>query len=981
MCDFHGGVKNLTQVDQQQEEAVQLMDTSVAVPGFDPNASDESQRVKFLCSFSGTILPRPQDGKLRYVGGETRIVSVPRDIRYEDLMAKMRELFEGASVLKYQQPDEDLDALVSVVNDDDVANMMEEYEKSGTGDGFTRLRLFLFAHPEQDGCLLHFGDGDERENERRYVDALNSLNESPGMGSFDDIHAAEQYFNQMNLGNLTIPHLDSGQLQQAVNQRYNEMEAPWSPAYYSPRQHGNVDQRHVLEFSTSPSSSRYQMPYTEDYNRSSINAHSLYEHPAPYTDNLALAPPVCVVNEKAGFPGNILQAPNVYEGNSSVCDHCRMPYQRNPVYPDSSWKPGDQPHVEPSNAGNGYLHASSACAECPPNREAYLLNSDSNLPPQYYYRDQNDPRSLYTELHGQERGWVSPHPPPSPWADQEPIRHISVSGRLPDGYIVENGINIPLGHVNACDGLHVQSHYMHHDNPRFTRPGVEFGSQNFQEQALAPGSQVHPPSVEDRGGIRYGNPAYAFQGPHGHIHSAPVWRNPHSPMPGGPSYDTPVSNQLVNGSVPVGFIRGAVEVNSTVRPVLENQNPWGESLQKPLAFDGSPAMDYSLTLGKFAPVALEGHHPQQVEPIQSTASPLRPSISGNSLPMSVPTLLIDDKCSNVIDPEAGSRNDTESTMSVRVNENHSLEGGDEKSNGTVGKSSPVIENVDKRSDDAASSASIKSNAPEAVDDNSDSLKVHEVTPSISQKQPNVELDFLPELIESVKEKAVENLKEVKDKVQQETGLDSEQKDAAIENVENNKDGVDTNADLELDNDNDVDHSEIELTKAEAEALERGLQTIKNEDLEEIRELGSGTYGSVFHGKWKGSDVAIKRIKASCFAGKPSERERLIADFWKEALTLSSLHHPNVVSFYGVVRDGPDGSLATVTEFMVNGSLKQFLQKKDRTIDRRKRLIIAMDTAFGMEYLHGKNIVHFDLKCENLLVNMRDPHRPVCKVDW
>ncbi|KAG2323878.1 hypothetical protein Bca52824_006606 [Brassica carinata] len=159
----------------------------------------------------------------------------------------------------------------------------------------------------------------------------------------------------------------------------------------------------------------------------------------------------------------------------------------------------------------------------------------------------------------------------------------------------------------------------------------------------------------------------------------------------------------------------------------------------------------------------------------------------------------------------------------------------------------------------------------------------------------------------------------------------------------------------------------------------GLQIIMNDDLEELKELGSGTFGTVYHGKWRGSDVAIKRIKKSCFAGRSSEQERLTGEFWGEAEILSKLHHPNVVALYGVVKDGPGGTLATVTEYMVDGSLRHVLIKKDRHLDRRKRLIIAMDAAFGMEYLHAKNIVHFDLKCDNLLVNLKDPSRPICKV--
>ncbi|CAH1418853.1 unnamed protein product [Lactuca virosa] len=159
------------------------------------------------------------------------------------------------------------------------------------------------------------------------------------------------------------------------------------------------------------------------------------------------------------------------------------------------------------------------------------------------------------------------------------------------------------------------------------------------------------------------------------------------------------------------------------------------------------------------------------------------------------------------------------------------------------------------------------------------------------------------------------------------------------------------------------------------------QMIRNEDVEELKEVGSGTFRTVYHGKWRGTDVAIKRINKGCFAAGPSSKqERLtIIEFWREAEILSKLHHPNVVAFYGIVEDGPGGTLATVTEFMVDGTVRRVLLRKDRHLDHRKKLIIAMDAAFVMEYLHSNNIVHFDLKYDNLLVNMQDPSRPICKV--
>ncbi|KAJ8510154.1 hypothetical protein OPV22_000588 [Ensete ventricosum] len=108
-----------------------------------------SRAIKFLCSYGGKILPRCPDGKLRYVGGHTRLLAVDRSIPFSELQVKLRELCGwGAVSLRCQLPTEDLDALVSVTSDEDLANLVEEYDiASRDRPSPLKIRAFLFLTP------------------------------------------------------------------------------------------------------------------------------------------------------------------------------------------------------------------------------------------------------------------------------------------------------------------------------------------------------------------------------------------------------------------------------------------------------------------------------------------------------------------------------------------------------------------------------------------------------------------------------------------------------------------------------------------------------------------------------------------------------------------------------------------------------------------------------------------------------------------
>ena len=141
-----------------------------------------STKVKFLCSFGGKILPRPSDGRLRYVGGETRIVRISKDISWQELMQKMLTIYSQTHTIKYQLPGEDLDALVSVSCDEDLQNMMEECNILQDG-GSQKPRIFLFSSADLEDVQLGLGSM-EGDSEIQYVVAINGMDLGSRKNSF-----------------------------------------------------------------------------------------------------------------------------------------------------------------------------------------------------------------------------------------------------------------------------------------------------------------------------------------------------------------------------------------------------------------------------------------------------------------------------------------------------------------------------------------------------------------------------------------------------------------------------------------------------------------------------------------------------------------------------------------------------------------------------------------------------------------------------
>ncbi len=131
------------------------------------------------------------------------------------------------------------------------------------------------------------------------------------------------------------------------------------------------------------------------------------------------------------------------------------------------------------------------------------------------------------------------------------------------------------------------------------------------------------------------------------------------------------------------------------------------------------------------------------------------------------------------------------------------------------------------------------------------------------------------------------------------------------------------------------------------------QTLENE-------LGHGAFGVVYRGRWGKVPVAIKQLLAGAIP------EQALHDFRREAQILGPLEHPHIILLHGAVMDS--APYCMVMDLM-NQSLYQLLQNPE-DIPWPDRYRFGREIGEGLHYLHQQNILHRDLKSENIMLDKK-----------
>ncbi|XP_059062184.1 serine/threonine-protein kinase Nek8-like [Achroia grisella] len=130
----------------------------------------------------------------------------------------------------------------------------------------------------------------------------------------------------------------------------------------------------------------------------------------------------------------------------------------------------------------------------------------------------------------------------------------------------------------------------------------------------------------------------------------------------------------------------------------------------------------------------------------------------------------------------------------------------------------------------------------------------------------------------------------------------------------------------------------------------------------LKTIGKGTYGNVY--------LCENQITTHLCIVKDIELNLRIQDHMQdianEAKILSSLNHPNIIRFYDCYYT--DNHVMINMEYASNGNLAEYMyQRYPKLIKEEEILFYFSQILLGVNYIHNLNIIHRDLKAENILL--------------
>ncbi|XP_006463731.1 hypothetical protein AGABI2DRAFT_208652 [Agaricus bisporus var. bisporus H97] len=146
---------------------------------------------------------------------------------------------------------------------------------------------------------------------------------------------------------------------------------------------------------------------------------------------------------------------------------------------------------------------------------------------------------------------------------------------------------------------------------------------------------------------------------------------------------------------------------------------------------------------------------------------------------------------------------------------------------------------------------------------------------------------------------------------------------------------------------------------------RDVETLGNDAVDE------GRYGNVWKALVHNQEVCLKVLRT--YQRMPTKP--LLKMLSHEALLWGQLSHPNILPFYGIyINEVRRNRFGLVSPWMENGNVVNYLKHNPDV----SRLPLIHDIASGLQYLHSLNVVHGDIKGNNILVT---PNGRACLADF